>query len=346
MHIDSSARSPLRGTPLAVALLVGCCAALPAGAQADAAAFRADAIAEGVQLFRPAAAKPGRANSLVVERRDGLLVVDAQPTPDAARELLAEIGRRFEAPVRYLVLSHPHAEAAGGATAFPDSVLVISSAACAAALADPDYDFGAEERVAALDPRRWAEPPRPSPGLAVRATVDLLDPQRTVSLRVHARAHSVGDLTVHIPQLDLLYTGGLVAIDRNPYGGDADVQRWLGILNSLIANPVSTIVGVHGPPADLRAVSRQRDSFAWLRGRVEEGFVDRLGQREIVNSVLADPDLDRWFDTASLAEFIGGLTEQVVAEAVTQRRKRGIEVPVSPGAGATAADDRPSPGSN
>jgi glyoxylase-like metal-dependent hydrolase (beta-lactamase superfamily II) len=336
-----------RSSAAALAALWLAGAGVLARAEPAAAApiFTADALGEGVELFRPARPGPGRANSLVVERADGLLVVDAQPTPEAARELLAEIGRRFAAPVRYLVLSHPHAEAAGGATAFPQSTLVIGSAECAAALADPEYDFGAEERDA--DPATaWREPARPTPTLGIRATVDLADPRREVSLRVHSRAHSSGDLSVYLPQVDVLYAGGLVAVGRNPYGGDANVKRWLGILNSLIVEPVRTIAGIHGPAVDLRAVTRQRDAFAWLRSEVEEGFVDRLAEREIVDRVLAHRDLDRWFDTAVLPQFIAGMAEQVVAEGVAERRKRGTWPSVSPEAEAGAAGDRPAPGSN
>jgi hypothetical protein len=55
--------------------------------------FTVEPVAEGVHLFRPTVAAHGWANSLVVERADGLLVVDAQPTAEAAGALLAEIGR-------------------------------------------------------------------------------------------------------------------------------------------------------------------------------------------------------------------------------------------------------------
>jgi glyoxylase-like metal-dependent hydrolase (beta-lactamase superfamily II) len=155
----------------------------------------------------------------------------------------------------------------------------------------------------------------------IRGTTDLADPRQAVSLRVHSRAHSQGDLTVYLPQADVLYAGGIVPVGRNPYGADADVRRWIGVLNSLILEPARVVVGIHGRATD-------------------------IGEREIVDRVLGLRDLGRWYDTARLPEFIAVLAERIVAEGVIERRKRGILPPVSPAEEAPAADDAPSPGSN
>src|SRR6185503_15148986 len=121
----------MRTATLAAALL-----AILTLSAAEPRPFTEEKLAEGVHLFRPADPSSARSNSLVVVRQDGLLVVDAQPTPEAARELLAAARSVSSLPVRYLVLTHPHAEAAGGASAFPDSTLVIGSAGCRFAMTD------------------------------------------------------------------------------------------------------------------------------------------------------------------------------------------------------------------
>lgn len=288
------------------------------------AAFIAEPAAEGIVLFRPATEGTARANSLVVDRADGLLVVDAQPTPAAAQELLAAVAQRFSKPVRYLVLSHPHAEAAGGASAFPESTLVIASADYLAALSDPEYDFGAEARARADAPATWTEPPRRRPTLGIRATVDLEDPLRSVQLQVQARSHSVADLTVFFPASGVLYVGGLISPDRTPYTGDAVIGRWIGLLNAIIVDGPRTIVGLYGPVTDLREVMALRDGFAWVRGQVEEGFIDRLAPEVIERRVLAAPELRNRFGKGDSASFLPLLVRQVVLENVAQRKKRGL----------------------
>jgi glyoxylase-like metal-dependent hydrolase (beta-lactamase superfamily II) len=320
----------MRGLPDFRSIVLGTCCAAALGAAACAGSvagqgvFVAEPVADGIFLYRPSTPGGGRANSLVVDRSDGLLVVEAQPTPAAASELLAALDTRFAKPVRYLVLSHAHAEAAGGASAFPESTVVIGSAACAEALSDPGYDFGAEQRLRSSSPEQWEAPPRVSLSLGVRATIDLPDPRQPAQLRVHPRAHSVGDLTVFFPEASVLYLGGLLSLDRNPYSGDANIGRWLGMLNSVIVDAPRTIVGLHGSVSDLGKLIEQRDRFAWLRGRVEEGFIDRVPPEEIAAQVMADPDTGKHFAIRAEPSFVGQLVDRVVEESVNQRKKRGL----------------------
>ncbi len=308
-----------------VILLLAVLLAAPCfGQAAPSGAFVAEPAAEGIVLFRPAREGTARTNSLVVDRADGLLVVDAQPTPAAARELLAAVAERFSKPVRYLVLSHPHAEAAGGASAFPEETLLIASADYLTALGDPQYDFGAEARARADAPASWTEPPRRRPTLGIRATVDLEDPLRRAQLAVQARSHSIADLTVFFPDSGVLYLGGLISPERTPYAGDALIGRWLGLLNSIIVDGPRTIVSLYGPVTDLREVIALRDGFAWLRGQVEEGFVDRLAPEAIEQRVLAVPELRSRFGRGDSATFLPLLVRQAVLENVAQRKKRGL----------------------
>ncbi len=286
------------------------------------AAFEAVSLAAGVHLLRPSGAGLDYANSLVVDRADGLLVIEAQPSPAAARELLDTLRVISSKPIRYLVLSHPHAEAAGGASAFPPETLVIGSAGCRDALADPAYDFAAELRAGAADPAAWVEPPRRRPTLVLRAPAELDDPARPVRLMVHAPAHSAGDLTVELPAQGIRYVGSLVWLDRVPYAGDADIGRWLGLLNAIIDHdPLPTVVGLRGPATDPGALVRLRDSFAWLRGQVEQGFADRLPHEEIARRVLATPGIGDRF--AGDATFLPSLVNRAVDESAAHRRKRG-----------------------
>jgi glyoxylase-like metal-dependent hydrolase (beta-lactamase superfamily II) len=290
----------------------------------ETAAFLVDPIAEGVMLFRPAQPSYRRANSLLVERDDGLLLVDAQPTPEAARELLAAISRVSSRSVRYLVLSHPHAEAAGGASAFPENVLLVASADCKKALADAEYDFGAEVRAAVGAGTRWEEPPRRMPTLIVHGPTDLDDRKRPVHLFTVGQGHSSGDMLLYMPELDLLYMGGLVAQNRNPFAGDANVGSWLALLNNISKQSPKIVVSLHGPVMDVQAVRAQRDAFAWVRGQVESGFLEDLPLERIRQHVLEAPGVDQYFDAQARPSFFPVLVEQVLEESVENRRKRGL----------------------
>jgi glyoxylase-like metal-dependent hydrolase (beta-lactamase superfamily II) len=297
------------------------CSALAALATVAAAPFAVDPLADGVYLFRPAGDTAGRANSLVVERRDGVLVVDAQPTPQAARELLEEIARRIGKPVRYLVLSHPHADAAGGAAAFPDPVVLVGSAGCRDALLDPAFDFGGEARARAAS--AWAEPPRRAPVVVLFAKTVLADERNAVELFPVSRGHSSGDLMVQLPGPDVLYAGDLLFPDGNPFAGDADVGGWLETLNQIVRESPRVTVPLRGPALAIEAIRAQRDALAWVRGEVEAGFADRLPLEEVAQRVLDAPDIEKRFSRTASPSFLPGLVERVIAESVERRRKRG-----------------------
>ena len=108
-----------------------------------AADFEVQTIAPGIAVYRNTAGFPG-ANSLVVDRADGLLVVDGQPSPEAAKALLAQLAKASKKPVRYLILTHAHVEASGGASAFAPATLVVASGQRGRADGRRAYDAGAE----------------------------------------------------------------------------------------------------------------------------------------------------------------------------------------------------------
>jgi glyoxylase-like metal-dependent hydrolase (beta-lactamase superfamily II) len=313
---------------LATALiLLGLCA--PVGVAAEPAAttssFDVETLAAGIWFFRPSGDRRDLANALVVERGDGLLVVDSQPTPGAAREFLADLKKVSDRAVRYLVLSHPHAESAGGASAFPESTLLIGTKRCHDTLEDPDFDFGAEARLRAASPREWTDPPRVPPTLILHARARLEDSRHPVELLPTSHAHSAGDMLVQLPEANIIYAGAILPAERNPYAEDARVGNWLNTLNSLAEYRPSTILPLHGPALDLRNLRVIRDSFAWTRGQVEMGFVEGYPPQRIPEWIMESDEVAERFNMEAKPNFVRGFVEQVVAEAVEQRRKRGYE---------------------
>ncbi len=288
----------------------------------DASAFETQDLAPGVILFRPSQRGPAHTNSLVVERDDGLLVVDAQPSEAAARDLLAAIASKSAAAIRFLVLTHPHAAAAGGARAFPDSALRIASRGFRDAVADPAFDFDADLAARGALP---VPPPRPRPTLVLFGRTRLEDPRNPVVLMPLPPAHTPGDLLVMLPDVGVVEAGGLPFPDRNPYAVDADVAGWLAQLNQLIGIAPRWIAGLEGPPQNPAELASQRDTLAWIRNAVDDAFADRVAPETITDTVLAAPGAARRLDLGARPSFARGLVERVVEEARARRRAIGLE---------------------
>jgi glyoxylase-like metal-dependent hydrolase (beta-lactamase superfamily II) len=287
-------------------------------------AFLAEQLAEGIHLMQPASGRTELSNSLVVAREDGLLVVDAQASPDAARELLEAIGQISSKPVRYLVLSHAHAEAAGGASAFPKSTLVIGTLGARDALRDPQFDFGAEVRARSENPRRWEAPEIRSPVLVIHARTELEDPVNEVELLPLGHAHSPTDLMVLLPNQNILYAGAVLFPDRNPYAAAASAGGWLGVLNHISKIQPAVVIPLRGEPLDVRSVRVERDSLAWVRGQVELGFIEQVPPEQLTDWVLESEELGRHFDRDASPSFVRILIDRVVEDAVEHRKKRGL----------------------
>lgn len=285
--------------------------------------FTIDALAPGVDLYR---GDPGRgyANSLVVDRGDGLLVVDAQPSPAAAKELLAAIAARAGKPVRYLVFSHPHVEAIGGASAFPAGAVRVGSGGCARSLADASFDVAAEARARAARPEAYALPPVLGPVLTVEGPAALEAPPVRVELYPLPAADTEGDLLVVLPEHGIAYVGDLYAADRNPFAGQASVDGWIVRLNAVASMAPKVVVALRGPAVDATALRRQRDAFAWVKGQISKCYVDLVPVAEMPDRVLALPDAAKWFDTEARPSFLRGVIDTVIREAEAQRRKRGL----------------------
>src|SRR4051812_47971774 len=99
--------------------LIGALAALagPASAQAPAPAalpFVLKQIGPGVYTAIDGPEHRSGSNAGFVIGDDGVLVVDAFFSPDAARTLVAEIRRLTPKPIRYVVNTHYHADHTGG----------------------------------------------------------------------------------------------------------------------------------------------------------------------------------------------------------------------------------------
>ena len=288
--------------------------------------FDVTELAHGVTLFTAASPGAKSANSLVVERKDGLLVVDAQPTLEGGRALLAAIAKVSKQPVRYLILTHPHADAAGGAAAFPAGPLVVATTAARDRLADPAYDFAGEMRLRAPDAAAAASE-RPSPVLVSDGPFTLDDPDRRVVVYPLPRAHCEGNLWVEIPQAGILAVGDLVVADRNPYAGNASINQWIALLNDLARVEGTRIVPLSGPPVDTDVVRQLRDAFAWSRSRINKGFIDLDPPDQLVERALADPKTATWFDVDARPSFVKTVFDRIYEETVEERRKRGITTP-------------------
>ena len=87
---------------------------------------------------------------------------------------------------------------------------------------------------------------------------------REVHLLELGPAHTQGDVAVHLPEQDVVFTGDLVFHGGHPIVWAGPVASWIAACDRILALGPSVVVPGHGPLGDRRCVEDQRGYFEWL----------------------------------------------------------------------------------
>jgi glyoxylase-like metal-dependent hydrolase (beta-lactamase superfamily II) len=204
---------------------------------------------------------------------DGVLVIDALGSPPLAERLLALIRARTTAPIRYVVVTHCHADHIYGLQVFKATgARIVAHAGCREYLhsdtARLRLQASREEMFPWIDERTQLVSPDLWLGDDARdADLLLTLGERRFRVRHAGPAHTPEDLIVHDEATGVVFAGDIVFRGRVPFVGQADSRRWISALDRLLALQPRVMVPGHGPlslqpAADL---SQTRDYLAYLR---------------------------------------------------------------------------------
>jgi len=237
-------------------------------------------MAEGVYA---AIAKPAykvNCNAAIVVLDESVLVVDTHSKPSAARELIAEIKKLTDKPVRYVVNTHFHWDHYQGNQAYPASwpagVEIISSEATRHSIEKRGIPRVKHEIVTmpqeierlktdlakAADAKQKAELQssltQAEAYLAELKTMQFTLPtmtfdrslivrrkSRTVQILWLGRAHTDGDVFVFLPKEKILITGDSLH-GWTPFMGDSYPYDWIQTLDTAEKLDFDLVLGGHG----------------------------------------------------------------------------------------------------
>jgi glyoxylase-like metal-dependent hydrolase (beta-lactamase superfamily II) len=230
-------------------------------------------MVQGLSALGTSANRNFISNAAFVVTRDGVLVVDALGSPALALELLAEIRRITSAPVRFLVVTHYHADHVYGLQAFKDAGATII------AHSEGRLYLNSDTAQLRLQASREELAPAVDAGTRLVPADRWIDQRTTLQLggidfvlQPAGPAHTPEDLVVWVPQRRLLIAGDLVFRGRIPFVGQADSGRWITALDTLLAFDASVIVPGHGPVSHSARSDLEltRDYLAYLRQAMGE----------------------------------------------------------------------------
>ncbi len=189
-------------------------------------------------------------NAGFVVTNDGVVVFDALGTPSLATRLYKEIRKVTKQPVRYVVMSHYHADHLYGLQVFKElGAKIIAPQGARVYLASNASDNLLATRRIDLAP--W-----------VNQSTRLIPADQYISAEYKfslgginfkitplGNAHSEGDLTLLVEPDNVLFSGDLIFEGRIPFVGQANIFNWLKALESMRMVSVSAILPGHGPLA-------------------------------------------------------------------------------------------------
>jgi cyclase len=293
--------------------------------------FQLVKVAEGVYaaIAKPGGLASGNAGFIIGD--GGVLIVDTFSTPVAIEELIAEIAKLTNQPIRYAVNTHYHLDHSGGNQVFAQrNVPIIAH--------DKVFEWQTTKNKRFLPPpedlqkrrsdaaKQLSETPedqkdkraqleRQIARFDVLSTIKLTNPTLTfstgtVNLYLGTRkielfslpGHTGGDVLVYVPDADVMFTGDMGWSKTFPNLVDATVEDWIPSLDKILSNHASTkFVPGHGEVAGVAEIRDFRDYLDDLRSRVKKGIADGL-TIEQAKTELKVPDKYKTFAFQTFAQ--------------------------------------------
>jgi glyoxylase-like metal-dependent hydrolase (beta-lactamase superfamily II) len=251
----------------------------PPGTRYKSPAFTFTTIAEGVYLAVGTGSLVVMSNAAIIESDRDVLVVDSHVTPGGAWALREELKAITSKPIRYVVNSHFHFDHSHGNQVYGPDVEIIGHEFARAqmvagkSLDSPAHDFfvgGVPNTIKNLEARlagaadeqdratiqaqlevqrnhlegTKAVTPTP-PTVTLTQTMTLHRGTREIRILHLGRAHTAGDVVVHLPKERIIATGDLL-IEGPSYMGDAFFTEWIDTIEALKQIDFDTVLPGHG----------------------------------------------------------------------------------------------------
>ncbi len=205
---------------------------------------------------------------------EGVIATDPI-SPEAAAWLNAEIQRRFNQPVKYVLYSHDHWDHVSGAAAFPEATIVAHA--------------NAVPHIQASDQ------PIELPDITFTSEFELTLGGKTVHLYYLGESHSDNLVFMHFPEERVLFGVDAIAVNRLPFQDMAatDINGLIGTIAALEQMDVAIVAPGHGDIgtlADLAAHRLYLDSLKdQVTGMLREGRSD-----DEIKAAITMPEYRDW----------------------------------------------------
>jgi cyclase len=214
---------------------------------------------------------PGNSTALVTD--EGVVLVDDKFEVDF-NNIVAELKKVTDKPVRYVINTHHHGDHSGGNAKMQQmNVQVVASEQARQNMVDG--------KLPGL------------PTMAFERHAHIFLGGKNVELYHFGRAHTNGDVVVYFPAHRTLAAGDMFTFgDATPqlidYAGGGSAKEWTSTLDSVLQLDFDTVVPGHGAVTTKQELRKFRDSTLTFRNRVHDMLAQRKTRDEIARTLQSE----------------------------------------------------------
>lgn len=189
----------------------------------------------------------GDPNSGVIIGDDSVMIVEAQATPRLANKVIECVRTVTDKPISHVVLTHYHAVRVLGASAFGAQQIIMGDAARAMVVERGQEDWDSEfQRFPRLFEGHESIPGLTYPTTTFSEDMTVYLGNRRIDLMHLGRAHTAGDIVIHVPDENVMFTGDIVEYHSACYCGDGHFSDWGDTLDAILSFDVDAIAPGRG----------------------------------------------------------------------------------------------------
>ena len=257
----------------------------------------------------------GLTNAGIIVGDDSVLIIDSLRVPSFARDLIKDVKDITDKPIQFVIDTHSHWDHSWGNEEFPDAT-IIGHKNCYAEMIDVEWNEQWRKKVTSSnDP--WSEEGNivniTPPNMTFETSMQLYFGGRELDLKYFGRAHTSGDIYIHLPKEKIVFTGDVAQDGGVPYLGDCYPVDWPDTDNKLAALPIERFMSGHGPIGDHKALEGARDFIHNLVDSVKSAIADGQNSVQASESVIAQltPEYGNWRSFDRIGENLTSVYEKL-----------------------------------
>jgi glyoxylase-like metal-dependent hydrolase (beta-lactamase superfamily II) len=189
----------------------------------------------------------GDPNSGVIIGDDSVMIVEAQATPRLANKVIEKVREVTDKPISHVVLTHYHAVRVLGASAYGADQIIMGDTARAMVVERGQEDWDSEfQRFPRLFEGHESIPGLTYPTTTFSEDMTVYLGNRRIDLMHLGRAHTAGDIVIHVPDENVMFTGDIVEYHSACYCGDGHFSDWGDTLDNIASFDVDAIAPGRG----------------------------------------------------------------------------------------------------